>query len=131
MKICENCKAENDDTLAICKGCGAVLPVTAEWAAKIAPSRAKRTAADAPKAADVPARPPSLCPALAAAAVFLVAASFALMRVNAGITLAFGGALSVFTAFRAASEGRDWAHLCSLLAAFVSVVGLLYCVVGR
>ena len=40
MKICENCGAENADTAAICKACGEVLPVTAEWAAKINPGGA-------------------------------------------------------------------------------------------
>ncbi len=136
MKKCEKCGAENADTAAICKACGEVLPVTAEWAAKINPGGAKQTAAKraaaTPDGGAASGRPSAWSPSIAAAGVFLVVASFFLMRVNAGITLAFGGAASVLAIVRADAEGRDGALGLGLglLGTLAAIVGLILYATG-
>lgn len=135
MKKCENCKAENADTAAICKACGEVLPVTAEWAAKINPggakqATAKRAAAATPEGGAAVGRPSAWSPSIAAAGVFLVVTSFFLMRVNAGITLAFGGAASVLAIVRADAEGRDGALWLGLVGTLAAIIGLIVYATG-
>lgn len=135
MKKCEKCGAENADTAAVCKACGEVLPVTAEWAAKINPSgakqaTAKRAAAATPEGGAAVGRTSAWSPSIAAAGVFLVVASFFLMRVNAGITLAFGGAASVLAIVRADAEGRGGALGLGLVGTLTAIVGLILYATG-
>lgn len=109
MKKCEKCGDYNDDTAAVCKSCGEVLPITETWAASLRQS-AKSGASGKPSEKGGAAKPKvdatSWGSTLAGMGMALTICSFIAGAANAGIVLSLGVALSVGAAVRLNVEGR-------------------------
>lgn len=127
MKICEKCKTENSDTAAVCRHCGDVLPLTSDWAATLKKNsktvgpqnQAEKVVNQAQSRKDT-LQMAAWSPAMSAAGLFLVLASFPVGMPNAGLVMALGGGLSVAALVRASGEGyRGSANHCAIMALLV------------
>ena len=133
MKICNSCKTMNQDSDAVCKKCGEVLPVSSEWQAQLRqhvqstdttprpevhkPAPSKSPTPQAPSAA--------WSPALASAGLLLVC-GFIVAEHNAGLALALGGALSVAALSRGVSEHHEPATITATLSVIVFIISTIF-----
>lgn len=129
MKKCEKCGEFNDDTAAVCKNCGEVLPVTAAWAASLQRGAKQDTPSkphETEKKQDSRSEPAPWGPTLAGMGLMLTLCAFLAGALNAGLLLSFGAALSVGAMVRLNAEQRqaDW----SWLAAIFSMICFIICV---